>query len=340
MSDFFFPPFESCPICDSKDISFFIEIYYWRENPLQFYRCQSCKAHFANPMPNNRLITEGNDALVRWYDQGRNFAQEFRDARHAYLKGRLLADQLSSWKKEGKLLDLGCCNGFLPMAVQDHSQWKAEGIEISHQMSEFINSKIGIRCHQGTLEELQLPENQYDFIICHDLIEHINQPQQFLKEVVRVLKPGGRIQIITPNPLQDLGFAKRAYQKGMPVTMLLNHIMYFSPTALRFALEKAGLRVRKLYCYDVRYALKDFGVFGMGQPKNISLGPSMNEALSLPLKDNLSQWNSENIHKLRTHKKVSRSYGFFKEVLPKWFTLRMPEKFGIGHEVYALAEKV
>jgi SAM-dependent methyltransferase len=167
----------------------------------------------------------------------------------------------------------------------------------------------------------------------------VNQPRKFLAELARILKPGGRLQIITPNAIQDLSFSKRAYSARMPITMLLNHITYFSPKALAVALARHGLAAKSLHCYDIRYALKDFGVFGLNPPKDIQPGPSMTEALELPEKDNLSQWTPEKIDELRKHRKVSASYGFIRETLPRFFTLPMPPSLRIGHEIYALAEK-
>ena len=227
----------------------------------------------------------------------------------------------------------------LPLGVRDHSEWSVEGVEISPALCQFIEGSLGVRCHSGTLETLNLPDESFDFILCHDLIEHINEPGRFLSEICRILKPGGRIQIITPNGRQDLAFPRRAHGAGTPVTMLLNHIIFFAPATLRFALSHAGLSVRKLYCYDVRYSLKDFGVMGLGKPDENPVGPSMNEALGLKLRTHLSSWNAERIKELRTHPKVSLSYGFWRETVPNFFTLKIPGKVGIGHEIYALAEK-
>jgi hypothetical protein len=106
------------------------------------------------------------------------------------------------------------------------------------------------------------------------------------------------------------------------------------------ALEKAGLRTRKLYCYDIRYTLKDYGAFGLGKPpSSLPPGPSMSEALALPMKDVLSQWDSGRIEELRRHRKVSGFYGFMRETLPGWLTFRVPPRLGFGHEIFALAEK-
>jgi len=338
----YFPPFLDCPICGSSRIQPRLKINYWRENALSFSECDECRACFANPMPSSELITRGNEALVKWYQQGRTYEAEMRDARQAYLRGKLLARRLKRIRRRGTLLDVGCYNGFLLLGVKDHCDWTVEGVEISNELSDFIRDKLGITCHNGILEDLQLPANKYDFILCHDLIEHINQPVQFLKEIARILAPQGQIQLITPNALQDLAFAKRAYDRGTPITMVLNHILLFSPHALRIALEKSGLHVRKLYCYDVRYALRDFGVFGLGDAGGVTEGPSMEDALKLSTQNSNQkkpEWSLEMLSELRTHPKVSSFYGFIRETLPRLFQLRVPEKIGVGHEILAIAEK-
>jgi 2-polyprenyl-3-methyl-5-hydroxy-6-metoxy-1,4-benzoquinol methylase len=328
-----------CPICHSDKITYRLTIHYWRENPLPFFSCSQCEACFAHPMPTTQLISQGNNALVRWYQQGRTFEHEFRDARQAYLRGRMLASRLARWRKKGTLLDLGCYNGFLPLGVRDHSEWEVEGLEISDDLSNFIQEKLKITCHNGTLENLKLPARKYDYILCRDLIEHINEPGKFLQELMRILKPGGRIHLVTPNGKQDLAFAYRASQQGTPITMLLNHILLFSPKTLQTALESVGLRIKKMYCYDVRYTAKDMGWFGLGKPQSISPGPEMAEAMKLPLNSELFQWKPEDIQKLRTHKKVTAAYGFIKHTLPGFFSPKVPAHLALGHEIYALAEK-
>ncbi|MGZ3699586.1 MAG: hypothetical protein ACXWP5_15685, partial [Bdellovibrionota bacterium] len=109
--------------------------------------------------------------------------------------------------------------------------------------------------------------------------------------------------------------------------------------ALARALNKAGLRARELYCYDVRHAIKDFGWLGQGKAEGIQPGPSMQEALKLPAKNLLSEWTSARIEELRHHPKTSARYGFLRETLPRAFRLKVPPELGIGHEIYALAEK-
>lgn len=312
---------------------------YWHEYAFDYYLCKNCGARFANPMPGNDIIAKGNDALVRFYQKDRSFDDEFRDARQAFLRGKLLGKKLKRWKKNGKLLEVGTYNGFFLAGIKETSGWEVEGVEIASSLVIFARDKLGLNIHAGVLEEVALRENDYDFVVFNDLIEHITQPSVFLAKVFSVLKPGGRMQLITPNASQDTAFAKRAYDLGTPLHIILNHIMFFTPKALRLAAESAGFTIKSLYCFDIAHVLKDYGVFGLGKVGKIEKGPSFSDSEGIKLRDFTKEWSPAKIDELKKHPKVSLGYGFFKEILPKAFTLKIPEALSIGHEIYALAEK-
>lgn len=316
------------------------EIYYWRENRLQFLRCDHCGLSFAHPFLTSELISQGNQALVQFYQRGRTWDQEFYDARKAYLRGKVLASRLSRWKPRGRLLDLGCYNGFVGYGVAQHSDWTVEGLEIAPELARFVETRLGLRCHLGTLQEAQIPDASYDWIICHDLIEHINETQNFLSAITRILKPGGRIEIITPNAIQDLAYARRASAAGRPMTMLLNHIMMFSPKSLELALSRTGLKINQLYTYDLSHTPKDMGWFGLGKPGPLEERPSMLENSAFAREAGLiPEWSDESLAQLRSHPKTSALYGFLKHRLPEALRIRVPARIGLGHEIYAVAEK-
>jgi 2-polyprenyl-3-methyl-5-hydroxy-6-metoxy-1,4-benzoquinol methylase len=89
---------------------------------------------------------------------------------------------LSDEKKQ--FLDLGCGDQHLRKSVEDRNM-NYLGLDITDVNFEF--------------DKLPLENNSIDFIVTLAVIEHISNPDNFLSEILRVLKPGGIIYISTPN---------------------------------------------------------------------------------------------------------------------------------------------
>jgi len=50
---------------------------------------------------------------------------------------------------------------------------------------------------------LPLPDTEFDAILCFETLEHLPQPDRFIQELYRVLKPNGELLLTTPNPLWE-----------------------------------------------------------------------------------------------------------------------------------------
>src|SRR4051812_10047947 len=102
-----------------------------------------------------------------------------------------------------KILDLGSGRGnFLIEAAQAGAH--AVGlekfdkyVEISHEKARQAGVKLEIV--QGTGEKLPFPDNSFDFINMGEVIEHVEVPERVLKEMYRVLRPGGKVYVSAPN---------------------------------------------------------------------------------------------------------------------------------------------
>ena len=60
----------------------------------------------------------------------------------------------------------------------------------------------GVDIHQGNLDaELPFSDRSFDYVTCLEGLEHIENPQQAMREFARVLKPGGHLIVSVPNIL-------------------------------------------------------------------------------------------------------------------------------------------
>ncbi|OPY57223.1 MAG: hypothetical protein A4E49_00091 [Methanosaeta sp. PtaU1.Bin112] len=142
----------------------------------------------------------------------------------------------------GRLLDVGCGNGrFLDQMRQ--LGWEVTGVEPDGAAVSVAREKLGLQVFEGSLEEARLPGSHFDAITMNHVIEHVPDPIGTLRECHRVLRPGGKLVVSTPN-IRSMGFQVFGeYWRGLEVP---RHLHLFCPQSLRIAAEHAGLRVMEL----------------------------------------------------------------------------------------------
>lgn len=91
-------------------------------------------------------------------------------------------------------LDLGCGTGeMLKLILQKDPHKELCGIDLSEEMLAVAKSKLPeqVKLLLGDSEALPFPDNAFDVVYCSDSFHHYPAPQNVLREVNRVLKPGG-----------------------------------------------------------------------------------------------------------------------------------------------------
>lgn len=109
-----------------------------------------------------------------------------------------------------RVLDLGCAGGFMAEAIAERGA-KVIGIDpaekaIEAACGQAMRSGSGITYDVGSGEALPYDAEQFDAVVCVDVLEHVTDLQQVLREVARVLKPEGLFlfDTINRNPLARL----------------------------------------------------------------------------------------------------------------------------------------
>ena len=91
-------------------------------------------------------------------------------------------------------LDLGCGTGeMLKLILQEDTHKERCGIDLSEKMLAVAKSKLPeqVKLILGDSESLPFSDNAFDVVYCNDSFHHYPAPQNVLREVYRVLKPGG-----------------------------------------------------------------------------------------------------------------------------------------------------
>ncbi|HLV81970.1 MAG TPA: class I SAM-dependent methyltransferase, partial [Chthonomonadaceae bacterium] len=130
--------------------------------------------------------------------------------------------------------------------------------------SDLVGSAEGAKCQfvSGQSEQMPFPPDTFDLIVCNTVIEHVYDVEATLRDMMRVLKPGGVLYLCAPNylwpyephlkiwmpPLGPKGVAKlvaRCAPGRDP--RFIDHLNFVSATGMERLFRKQGLVYRNLY---------------------------------------------------------------------------------------------
>ena len=195
-------------------------------------------------------------------------AQRQRYEREAYF----LARTLRRMRRRGRILEVGCGLGFLLDALARATDWEVAGVELSAFGARYARERFGLTVRRGTLEQARLPPAGFDFVIQKDLLEHVSHPRRHLEETWRVMRPGGRLWLITPNGEADVR-PLRAAAAGLGTDALpvldQGHLSFFTKRQLLRLATGAGFRCVRLRAIGARRGLRALGYLpggGAGAP--------------------------------------------------------------------------
>lgn len=157
-------------------------------------------------------------------------ARRDRFLRHiagAERRGETLAARLP---RTGRILEVGCgTGGLLAPVLRSGRAVSIEGVDIASRWLVVARRRLTDRGLRGTLvaasvERLPYADDQFDAVVADSLLEHLDDPLLALRECRRVLRPGGRLLLWSPNRytlgtdphvgLRGVGWLPRAWTVG------------------------------------------------------------------------------------------------------------------------------
>ena len=231
----------SCPVCEGKRFSsLFLARDYITHLAFAVARCDACRLVQVNPQP-------AVDELGRFYPElyygEQPFFYEKVDAASRFR-------QVSRQVKAGdRVLDVGCGRG-LVLAKLRARGCEVVGTELSAHSSKYAREQLGLEILQKNLMDCTFPDNAFDCITLFHSLEHLPVPSHELRELRRIVKPGGKVLVEVPrfDSFYSKIFRDKWFHLDVP-----RHLYHFEDDTLLSLLEQDGFEVMEVKKYDFMY---------------------------------------------------------------------------------------
>lgn len=210
-------------------------------------KCTNCGLIYSNPQPIPANIQDHYGVPPEQY-----WTPDYFNVEDSYFAGEIKIMKRLIGELNGlKSLDIGAGIGKQMIALQKQGM-DTYGLEPSEPFYDRAISKMGInkeRLKFGMVEELDYPENFFDFISFGVVLEHLYSPAEAIEKAMRWLKPGGIIHIEVPssdwliNKLINLAYKVR----------FKDYVGNLSPMHTPFHLYEFGLKSFRQHAAQHKY---------------------------------------------------------------------------------------
>jgi 2-polyprenyl-3-methyl-5-hydroxy-6-metoxy-1,4-benzoquinol methylase len=248
-----FIEYTDCPICQSKDAKFIFE-----KDFFHYHRCNNCSMVYMNPrLTMEATVSFYNSEVNRIYNE-KKFDQKTNstdvdDARNVENVNLLLDFQKKNQVAGKKILEIGCAKGVFLKAAKD-AGFQVEGLELNKENCEIANKLIGGGVHPIDLFDMKYPDGKFDVVYMRDVIEHIHNPDHFIKEISRVLSPDGLLYLETHN---IDGLIHKIVGSLHTVIFGFEHPVHWSPATISYVVAKHGMKVKSVNFKSADFKLKN-----------------------------------------------------------------------------------
>lgn len=222
----------TCVVCNNNNPNKF-RLKYQKEN-FAVVSCSNCTFEFIPPYYRKRIeyTQYKNSDVTKAVRSGNNWV---KIQRH-----KLRFKFIKPFVASGKLFDLGAGWGHFMLAAKELG-YDIYGIEIAEQPYQYCVNDLKLPVDH--IDFFLMDESkQFDIITMWDVLEHIDQANDFLKKCSKLVKPGGYLVLQVPQI--DSFFAKRHKDKWK--MMGLDHVNYFSKKTITQLLNNNGFEVVKI----------------------------------------------------------------------------------------------
>jgi 2-polyprenyl-3-methyl-5-hydroxy-6-metoxy-1,4-benzoquinol methylase len=285
-----------CNLCNYNDAEILfkaVECTGLYKETFSVVQCRHCNLSYVNPRPANKELHkyypqksyyayQNNRLKISIKNKVKDYAAEWASGYRTDTTDKRTLWRLSiskifqvvtrnfliglvSYKKGGKILDVGCGNGNYLEWFKSRG-WNVYGVEINEEASNICRRK-GINIYNGILQDAKFKEYFFDVVSLVQVLEHMPDPSSSIKEIYRVLKPNGILLIGVPN----FGcFDRKLFKKDWIPLEVPRHLYHFELKSLIELLAHHGFEIKEIkakgfYLFGIKNLLKVSKINKLGE---------------------------------------------------------------------------
>ncbi len=232
----------TCIVCDGTDADLM-----FKDEPYSVLRCKGCTFVWVTPrIPDDQLHEVYADSYWESDDPKAKGYANYASDEPLYLKTFRRRSRLVERFVDGpcRILDVGCAAGFFLRVMQERGH-DVRGVEVSTAIGQRARKSLGDeRVFLGYLEDAMsapgFEPGSFDLVTLWDVVEHVPDPKEFLRQVRSMLKPTGTLLLETQDI--DSRFAKMLGSKWQHFKHE-EHIYHFNRSTIERVLRDTGFEV-------------------------------------------------------------------------------------------------
>lgn len=243
----------SCNLCRGEKLDLFKSKLRDEKEKFKVFRCEKCGHIQLFPKPSEEDNKEFYDKNLQDIRRQKEISYEkllannkFDTDRHVNLIKELTNNDINS-----SILDIGAGYGFFVDALTRAGYKNVTGIEISIERRQISMQHTNVAIIDFDINNPNIDIGTFDVVTLFHVLEHIDDPIKFLKNIYKLLNKNGILVCEVPNVREILLDVCKEYNDFYWIRA---HLNYFSSTTLLDCFKKAGYHKVEIR-FEQRYGL-------------------------------------------------------------------------------------
>jgi len=192
-------------------------------------------------------------SIIQFNKWAQTYDKNFISYYHFYYLNKQVTKLLNP-QRGSSVLDIGFGTGLLlDQLLRSDKDLRLYGLDISEEMYKKAEAKFSgnprVNLTLGSANKLPYADGAFDYVTCVHSLHHHADTQQSLKEMYRVLKPGGKVVVIDPS---IDGFLRKIFLKLSVFVHNEKGTRHYTKSQMKALFEKAGFKnIRQDHSWDL-----------------------------------------------------------------------------------------